>query len=57
MCLNIDGLPVYVMDEQDATVYIDTYKSVAWDQPMPLIFDNQSGEEVELWWHDYDGVR
>jgi hypothetical protein len=41
----------------DDTVYINTYKSTAWNQPIVVTFDNQSDETIELFWHNYQGNR
>jgi hypothetical protein len=57
--LTVDGQDVFVPEKSDGgrTVVIgETYKSERWDQMLKLVFANESDQQIELFWHNYEGV-
>ena len=55
--MSVDGEEVYDPVAADAgrTIVIEEYESKTWNQFITLAFQNESGQDVELFWHDYDG--
>lgn len=57
--MSVDGNEVYDPVAADAgrTIVIEEYESKTWNQFITLTFQNESGQDVELFWHDYQGVE
>ena len=57
--MSVDAQEVYVPEAGDAgrTIVIEEYESKTWNQFITLTFQNESGQDVELFWHDYQGIE
>jgi len=56
--LSVDNEPVYVPVAGDAgrTIVIEPVESKTWTGGLlNLTFDNESGQDVDLFWHNYNG--
>lgn len=56
--MSVDGEGVFVPETGDAgrTIVIEEYESKSWNSGLiNIIFDNESGQDVELFWHNYNG--
>lgn len=42
-------------DVNEAAQTSDPVRSLTWNHPVRVTFDNDSGDQVELFWHDYSG--
>jgi len=60
--IELDGEKVFTPDAQDGgrVIHIDEasfYQSLTWHSPVYVVFKNESSQEVELFWHNYQGNK
>jgi hypothetical protein len=60
--IELDGDAVFTPDAQDGgrVIHIDEasfYQSLTWHSPVHVTFKNESSQQVELFWHNYQGNK
>lgn len=58
MSVDAEGVYVPVAADSGRTIVIEEFESKTWSSGLiNLTFDNESGQDVELFWHNYNGDK